>query len=99
MAARFDHERIRGIIGSIFKAVADIFFVLETLVHDTVGQDQEVRGKGEGPGAGNRCFKTLVNDMQRGGAGLTQHFWNRGPDYKGGTHDCGGGDIRTTSST
>ena len=66
MAAQVDGERIRGIIGGIFKTVTHVFIVLDTLEHNTVGQDQQVRGKGECPGAGNSCFNGLVKDVQRG---------------------------------
>ena len=61
MAAGVDRERVRGVAGGIFEAVTDVFVILDTLVYDAVGEDEEVGGKGEGPGAGDGCFMKLVN--------------------------------------
>lgn len=35
--------------------VAEVLFVFDALVDDAVGEEEEVGGEGEGPGAGDCC--------------------------------------------
>ena len=80
MAARLDHQRVRGVIGGVVEAVADIFLVLDTLVYDAIGEDEEVRGKGEGPGAGDGCFMGVSERCAAAGRCSTHAaFSGRGP--------------------
>ena len=65
MAAGINREAIRGVVGGTVEAVANIFLVRKTLVDNAVGENKEVGGKGEGPGARNGCCTGLVTDVPR----------------------------------
>lgn len=52
LRAAFDFERIRFTGGRI-NSVANVLFVLDTLVDNTVGKEEVVGGEWEGPGADN----------------------------------------------
>lgn len=60
LAAGFNHERVCGVIGRIIKAVTHVFFVLQTLVDNAVGENKKIGGEGKGPGAGDSCYMKLV---------------------------------------